>query len=334
MIAHSFADPSFGPAQRLHGATYAVEIEVRAPSLNEHHVVMDIGALRLILRETLAAFDYTNLDDHPGVFPSEPRRRSASPRSSRARSRPPSPRCRTTASRPRARRCACCSASRRSRGRASSAHCENRLARVWRARQAHGRRHLRRDRRCRIRQCVTHRAGGAGIGPRSCADGSRGTDPTSSSATSSLPSRELARLLPRIGFARRVLLVHHLTCWETELPLGARRRRADRGVMLASMPPDFVIATSEISEGAARRHEGHRGRVDVVVPGSDQLPKLVRAPGDAFLFVGAVIPAEASPRASSPPSPTTRTLRVVGSLDRDPAYVASLPRRSRCALSR
>lgn len=68
MIAHSFADPTFGPAQRLHGATYGVELEVRAPALNEHHVVMDIGALRTILREVLAAFDYTNLDDHP-AFP-------------------------------------------------------------------------------------------------------------------------------------------------------------------------------------------------------------------------------------------------------------------------
>lgn len=68
MIAHSFADPTFGPAQRLHGATYAVEAEVRTPSLNEHHVVMDIGAMRSILREVLASFDYTNLDDHP-AFP-------------------------------------------------------------------------------------------------------------------------------------------------------------------------------------------------------------------------------------------------------------------------
>jgi 6-pyruvoyltetrahydropterin/6-carboxytetrahydropterin synthase len=68
MIAHSFADPTFGPAQRLHGATYAVEAEVRAPSLNVHHVVMDIGAMRSILRRTLEAFDYTNLDDHP-AFP-------------------------------------------------------------------------------------------------------------------------------------------------------------------------------------------------------------------------------------------------------------------------
>lgn len=68
MIAHSFADPTFGPAQRLHGATYAVEAEVTAPSLNAHHVVMDIGAMRAILREVLASFDYTNLDDHP-AFP-------------------------------------------------------------------------------------------------------------------------------------------------------------------------------------------------------------------------------------------------------------------------
>jgi 6-pyruvoyltetrahydropterin/6-carboxytetrahydropterin synthase len=68
MIAHSFADPFFGPAQRLHGATYAFEVEVRAPSLNAHHVVMDIGALRSILRRTLEPMDYANLDDHP-AFP-------------------------------------------------------------------------------------------------------------------------------------------------------------------------------------------------------------------------------------------------------------------------
>jgi 6-pyruvoyltetrahydropterin/6-carboxytetrahydropterin synthase len=54
MIAHSFADPTFGPAQRLHGATYAVEIEVRAASLNTHHVVMDIGAMRTLLRRVLS----------------------------------------------------------------------------------------------------------------------------------------------------------------------------------------------------------------------------------------------------------------------------------------
>jgi 6-pyruvoyltetrahydropterin/6-carboxytetrahydropterin synthase len=68
MIAHSFADPYFGPAQRLHGATYAVEVEVRTPSLNPHHVVMDIGALRTVLRRVLEDIDYRCLDDHP-AFP-------------------------------------------------------------------------------------------------------------------------------------------------------------------------------------------------------------------------------------------------------------------------
>lgn len=68
MVAHSFADPFFGPAQRLHGATYAVEVTVRTPRLGPHEVVMDIGALRSMLREVLAAIDYSNLDEHP-AFP-------------------------------------------------------------------------------------------------------------------------------------------------------------------------------------------------------------------------------------------------------------------------
>lgn len=68
MIAHSFADPTFGPAQKLHGATYAIEVEVRAPELNGHHVVMDIGAMRTLLRAVCETLDYTNLDEHP-AFP-------------------------------------------------------------------------------------------------------------------------------------------------------------------------------------------------------------------------------------------------------------------------
>jgi 6-pyruvoyl-tetrahydropterin synthase len=68
MIAHSFADPFFGPAQRMHGATYGIELEVRAASLGPHHVVMDIGALRALLRRVLDSLDYRNLDEHP-AFP-------------------------------------------------------------------------------------------------------------------------------------------------------------------------------------------------------------------------------------------------------------------------
>jgi 6-pyruvoyltetrahydropterin/6-carboxytetrahydropterin synthase len=68
MVAHSFADPFFGPAQRLHGATYAVEVEVRATSLGVHRVVMDIGALRSIVGRAVKTIDYSNLDDNP-TFP-------------------------------------------------------------------------------------------------------------------------------------------------------------------------------------------------------------------------------------------------------------------------
>lgn len=68
MVAHSFADPFFGPAQRLHGATYGVEVTIHTPRLGPHHVVMDIGALRSILRQVLATLDYSNLDEHE-AFP-------------------------------------------------------------------------------------------------------------------------------------------------------------------------------------------------------------------------------------------------------------------------
>jgi 6-pyruvoyltetrahydropterin/6-carboxytetrahydropterin synthase len=64
MIAHSFPDPFFGPAQRLHGATYEVVLEVRVARLGPHDVVMDIGALREVLRAILAELDYRNLDEH------------------------------------------------------------------------------------------------------------------------------------------------------------------------------------------------------------------------------------------------------------------------------
>jgi 6-pyruvoyltetrahydropterin/6-carboxytetrahydropterin synthase len=68
MVAHSFADPFFGPAQRLHGATYTVRVEVRSAELGSHHVVMDIGALRSIVGRAVKAIDYSNLDDNP-AFP-------------------------------------------------------------------------------------------------------------------------------------------------------------------------------------------------------------------------------------------------------------------------
>ncbi|MGC8523735.1 MAG: 6-pyruvoyl trahydropterin synthase family protein [Acidibrevibacterium sp.] len=63
MIAHSFQGAVFGPAQRLHGATYAVEAEFRAPILDADHLVVDIGLAGQALRRVLDTVDYRNLDE-------------------------------------------------------------------------------------------------------------------------------------------------------------------------------------------------------------------------------------------------------------------------------
>ncbi|MGB3828900.1 MAG: 6-carboxytetrahydropterin synthase [Ornithinimicrobium sp.] len=65
MIAHSLPDPYFGPAQALHGATYVVDVALRSRTLNEHGVVMDIGAAGAALQEIVTDLTYRNLDEHP-----------------------------------------------------------------------------------------------------------------------------------------------------------------------------------------------------------------------------------------------------------------------------
>ena len=65
MIAHSFRGEAFGPAQRLHGATYVVDVEFKRASLDDHGMVVDIGRAGEVLRSTLAAMNYRNLDDEP-----------------------------------------------------------------------------------------------------------------------------------------------------------------------------------------------------------------------------------------------------------------------------
>ena len=65
MIAHSLSGEIFGPAARLHGATYVVDVELRRPDLDEHDVVVDIGLASKALRSVLAELDYRNLDDEP-----------------------------------------------------------------------------------------------------------------------------------------------------------------------------------------------------------------------------------------------------------------------------
>ena len=67
MVAHSLRGETFGPAQRLHGATYEVKVEVLARELDGDGIVVDIGLLRTVLRETLAPLDYQNLDEVPAL---------------------------------------------------------------------------------------------------------------------------------------------------------------------------------------------------------------------------------------------------------------------------
>jgi 6-pyruvoyl-tetrahydropterin synthase len=65
MIAHSFTGEVFGPAQRLHGATYVVDATFRRPALDEDNIVVDIGLATQQLSEVLKALNYRNLDEEP-----------------------------------------------------------------------------------------------------------------------------------------------------------------------------------------------------------------------------------------------------------------------------
>src|SRR3954454_19062652 len=65
MIAHSLRGEVFGPAQRLHGATYVVDATFRRATLDDDGIVVDIGRATEALRAVLADLGYRNLDDEP-----------------------------------------------------------------------------------------------------------------------------------------------------------------------------------------------------------------------------------------------------------------------------
>jgi 6-pyruvoyltetrahydropterin/6-carboxytetrahydropterin synthase len=65
MIAHSFRGEAFGPAQKLHGATYVVDVEFRSETLDDNGIVIDIGLATAAVHDTLGALNYKNLDDEP-----------------------------------------------------------------------------------------------------------------------------------------------------------------------------------------------------------------------------------------------------------------------------
>ncbi|MFG2757850.1 6-pyruvoyl tetrahydropterin synthase family protein [Streptomyces wuyuanensis] len=65
MIAHSFHGEVFGPAQRLHGATYLVDATFRRPELDADGLVVDIGLATAELGKVVGEFNYRNLDEVP-----------------------------------------------------------------------------------------------------------------------------------------------------------------------------------------------------------------------------------------------------------------------------
>ncbi|HEX3362672.1 MAG TPA: 6-carboxytetrahydropterin synthase [Solirubrobacterales bacterium] len=67
MIAHSLRGETFGPAQRLHGATYVVDATFRRAALDDDGIVVDIGRATEELHAVLADLTYRNLDDEPGL---------------------------------------------------------------------------------------------------------------------------------------------------------------------------------------------------------------------------------------------------------------------------
>jgi 6-pyruvoyl-tetrahydropterin synthase len=67
MIAHSFRGEVFGPAQRLHGATYVVDATFRRSALDDDDLVVDIGRASEALHAVLAELTYRNLDEEPAL---------------------------------------------------------------------------------------------------------------------------------------------------------------------------------------------------------------------------------------------------------------------------
>jgi 6-pyruvoyl-tetrahydropterin synthase len=65
MVAHSFRGEVFGPAQRLHGATFVVDATFRRAELDADNIVVDIGLATQELHAVLADLNYRNLDDEP-----------------------------------------------------------------------------------------------------------------------------------------------------------------------------------------------------------------------------------------------------------------------------
>src|SRR4051794_34854802 len=67
MVAHSLTGEVFGPAQRLHGATFVVDATFRRPELDDDGIVVDIGHATRELAAVVGDLSYRNLDDDPSL---------------------------------------------------------------------------------------------------------------------------------------------------------------------------------------------------------------------------------------------------------------------------
>jgi 6-pyruvoyl-tetrahydropterin synthase len=67
MVAHSLTGEVFGPAQRLHGATYVVDATFRAPELDADGLVVDIGRAAAALADVVRGLTLRNLDEDPSL---------------------------------------------------------------------------------------------------------------------------------------------------------------------------------------------------------------------------------------------------------------------------
>jgi 6-pyruvoyl-tetrahydropterin synthase len=65
MIAHSFRGEVFGPAQKVHGATFVIRVAFLADELDAHGIVIDIARAHEVLKEVLVPLNYRNLDELP-----------------------------------------------------------------------------------------------------------------------------------------------------------------------------------------------------------------------------------------------------------------------------
>lgn len=67
MIAHSFRGEIFGPAQKVHGATFVIRVAFYAETLDRHGIVVDIARAHEVLKEALQPLNYRNLDEVPSL---------------------------------------------------------------------------------------------------------------------------------------------------------------------------------------------------------------------------------------------------------------------------